>query len=83
MTNPPCPHSLVLLLPSVTPRGAAGSRVAVGSSRQLRRLSSHFHTAPFYRAALSQGHRCGSAAANEVIPDHTTEFAMAQEGKQG
>lgn len=40
-------------------------------------------SAPFYRAALSQGHRCRSAAANEVIPDHATEFAMEREGKQG
>lgn len=39
-------------------------------------------SAPFYRAALSQGHRCRSAAANEVIPNHATEFAMEREGKQ-
>lgn len=38
--------------------------------------------APFYRSALSQGHRCCSAAANEVIPDHATEFAMEREGKR-
>lgn len=45
-------------------------------------LRSPQRAAPFYRSALSQGHRCCSSAANEVIPDHATEFAMEREGKR-
>lgn len=70
--QPPPPAPPAPLLGGLRPMSSATI-----SPRSLQR------TAPFYRSALSQGHRCCSAAANEVIPDHATEFAMERGGKGG